>query len=62
MTITVDFTRELVGQLKELTKLDNDSDAVSQAAREFVRLRRLPEQDICGTVDFDETWLSQRDA
>jgi hypothetical protein len=63
MTITIELTRELVDQLKKLTKLDNDPDAVSQAAHDYVRLRRLRElKDICGKVDFDETSSSERDA
>ena len=43
MTIPVELNSDELRQLKELTKLDNDAAAVGQAARDYLRLRRLRE-------------------
>jgi hypothetical protein len=57
MTIPVELNSDELRQLKELTKLDNDAAAVGQAARDYLRLRRLRElKGVSGKVDFDETW------
>jgi hypothetical protein len=57
MTIPVELNPDEIRQLKELTKADNDAAAVSRAARDYLRLRRLRElKSISGKVDFDENW------
>ncbi|MEX2139742.1 MAG: hypothetical protein WD894_10810 [Pirellulales bacterium] len=57
MTIPVELNSEEIRQLKELTKLDNEAAAVSQAARDYVRLRRLRElKSVSGKVDFEDNW------
>lgn len=55
MTISIELSAEEVEQLKELTRQDNDADAVTQAAREYLRLRRLRElKAVSGKMDFEE--------
>ncbi|MCH8042709.1 MAG: hypothetical protein IID44_03220 [Planctomycetes bacterium] len=57
MTIPVDLSPEEVEQIKQLTKLDSDADAVRQAARDYLRLRKLQElKAASGKVDFEENW------
>jgi hypothetical protein len=46
-----------IAALKELTKLENDAEAVIKAAREFLRLSRLRElKAVSGKVEFDANW------
>lgn len=57
MTISVDLSPEEIEQLKEITKLTDDAEAVGQAARDYLRLRRLRElKAVSGKVEFDENW------
>jgi len=57
MSINVDLTVEEVAALRQVTKLQNDAEAVSKAAREFLRLARLRElKSISGKVEFDTNW------
>ncbi len=57
MSITVELTPQEIAALKQATKRDNDADAVTQAAREFLRLSRLRElKAVSGKVEFDENW------
>ena len=57
MSINIEMTPQEIAALKQLTKLDNDAEAVTQAAREFIRLRRLRElKAISGQVEFDANW------
>lgn len=57
MSITIDLTAQEVAALKQLTKLQDDAEAVAKAAREFLRLNRLRElKTISGKVDFEENW------
>ena len=57
MSITVTLTSEELSQLKQITRLDSDSEAVSRAAREFLRLVRLRQlKSVSGQVDYDENW------
>ena len=57
MSITIEMTPQEIAALKQVTKLDNDADAVLQAAREFLRLSRLRElKAVSGKVEFDPNW------
>ena len=57
MSITIELTAQEIAALKQVTKLDNDADAVRQAAREFLRLSRLRElKAVSGKVAFDADW------
>lgn len=57
MSITIDMPAQEVAALKELTKLENDAEAVLKAAREFLRLSRLRElKAASGKVEFDVNW------
>jgi hypothetical protein len=57
MSITVTLSSEEVAQIRQITQLDSDSEAVSRAAREFLRLTRLRQlKSVSGQVEFDENW------
>jgi hypothetical protein len=57
MSVAVNLTSDEIAQIRQLTKLDDDSQAVSRAAREFLRLCRLRElKAVSGKVDFDDNW------
>jgi hypothetical protein len=57
MSVTVDLTTQEIDELKQVTKLQDDSDAVTKAAREFLRLTRLRElKAVSGKVDFSLDW------
>ncbi len=57
MSINIDLTAQEIAALKQATKLDNDAEAVAQAVREFLRLRRLRElKTASGKVEFKDNW------
>lgn len=57
MSITIDLTAQEVAALKQITKLEDDAEAVVKAAREFLRLRRLCElKTVSGKVEFEVNW------
>lgn len=57
MSITIDLPAQEVAAIKQLTRLDNDAEAIMQAAREYVRLSRLRElKAASGKVEFDSNW------
>jgi hypothetical protein len=57
MSVAVNLTVDEIAQIKQLTKLEDDSQAVSKAAREFLRHARLRElKTVTGKVDFRENW------
>jgi hypothetical protein len=57
VSITIDLTAQEVAALKQFTKRENDAEAVAQAAREFLRLRRLRElKTVSGKVEFEANW------
>ena len=54
MSITIELPAQELAALKQLTKLDNDAEAVIKAAREFLRLSRLRElKTVSGKVEFE---------
>jgi Arc/MetJ family transcription regulator len=57
MAITVTLSSEELAQIKQITQLDSDSEAVGRAAREFLRLWQLRQlQAVSGHVEFDDHW------
>jgi hypothetical protein len=57
MSITIDLTAQEIAALKEITRLDNEAEAVLRAAREFLRLNRLRElKAVSGKVEFENNW------
>jgi len=57
MSIMIEMPAQEIAALKQLTHLDNDADAIIQAAREFLRLSRLRElKGASGRVEFETKW------
>lgn len=55
MSVTFDLSADEVAQIKYLTETDNDAAAVSKAAREFLRNRKLRElKAASGKVDYQD--------
>ena len=57
MSITVTLSNEELAEIKQITQLDSDSEAVSRAAQEFLRLFRLRQlKSVSGQVEYEENW------
>jgi hypothetical protein len=57
VSITIDLTAQEVAALKQITKVENDAEAVATAAREFLRVSRLRElKAASGKVEFEANW------
>ena len=57
MSVTLDLTQEEIAQIKDITKQADDAQAVSLAAREFLRRTRLQElKQASGNVDYTNNW------
>lgn len=57
MSIIIDLPAQELAALKQLTKLDDDAEAVVRAAREFLRLSRLRElKSVSGKVELEDNW------
>lgn len=57
MSIHVELTAQEIAALKQATKIENDAEAVTKAAREFLRLNRLRElKVVSGKVEFETNW------
>ncbi len=55
MSVTVNLSAEEVAQIKRFTDLENESEAVTKAAREFLRVVQLRElKAASGNVDYEE--------
>lgn len=62
MSINIEMPAQDIAALKQITKVDNAADAVIQAAREFLRLRRLRElKAVSGKVDVEDNWHELED-
>ena len=62
MSITIEMTAQEIAGLKQITKLDNEAEAVLKAAREFLRLGRLRElKAVSGKVEFEANWQELED-
>ena len=54
VTINIELAAHEITGLKQITKLENDAEAVVKAAREFLRLARLRElKAVSGKFEFD---------
>lgn len=59
MGVTVALSTDELAQVKQLTQIDSDSEAVEQAVREFLRLTQLRQlQSVSGYVEYDADWTS----
>jgi Arc/MetJ family transcription regulator len=57
VSISIDLTAQEIAALKQVTRLENDAEAVAKAAREFLRLSRLRElKAASGNVEFEANW------
>ena len=57
MSMDIELTSQEIANLKQITKLQNDAEAVTKAAREYLRLSKLRElKAVSGKVDFDVNW------
>jgi hypothetical protein len=55
MSVTIDLSADKLAQIKHLTGLDNDSEAATNAVREFLRVRQLRElKAASGKVDYED--------
>ena len=62
MRITIEMPDQEITEIKHLTQLDNDAEAIIQAAREYLRLSRLRElKAASGKVEFDANWQELED-
>ena len=57
MSVTIDMPAKEMAVIKKSTCLDDDAEAIMQAAREFVRLVAVRElKASAGKVDFESNW------
>lgn len=57
MSIELELTPQEIAALRQATKLENDGQAVTKAAREYLRLTRLRElKAVSGRVDYEDNW------
>ena len=55
MSLTVNLSPDELSQIKRLTELEDESDAVTKAAREFLRVAQLRElKAVSGKVDYQD--------
>jgi hypothetical protein len=55
MSVTVNLSSDEVAQIKRFTDLENENEAVTKAAREFLRVTQLRElRTASGNVDYQE--------
>jgi len=54
------MTAQEIATLKQITRTDNDTEAITRAVRDFLRLNGLRElKAVSGKVDFEATWKVQ---
>jgi hypothetical protein len=62
MKVTIEMPAEEIAAIRRSTRLEDDAQATVQAAREFVRLRKLHElKSASGKVEFDSQWRQLED-
>ncbi len=55
MSVTVNLSLDEVAQIQRFTELENESEAVTKAAREFLRVMQLRElKAASGNVDYQD--------
>jgi hypothetical protein len=53
MSVTINLSSDEVDQIKRFTQLQNETEAVAKAAREFLRMTQLRElKAVSGKVDY----------
>jgi hypothetical protein len=53
MSVTINLSSDEVDQIKRFTELQNETEAVARAAREFLRMTQLRElKAVSGKVDY----------
>ena len=62
MSVTIEMSAPEIAALRQLTRLENDAEAIAQAAREFLRLGRLRElKAVSGKLEFEPNWQELED-
>ena len=57
MSVGVKLTNDEMTQLRHVTRKDDDAEAISMAAREYLRLAGLRElKSVSGKVEFKDNW------
>ncbi len=57
MSVTIELPAQEMAAIKQLTRLDDDAEAIVKAAREFLRLTSLRElKAASGKVAFEANW------
>jgi hypothetical protein len=57
MSINIELSAQEIAALKQFTKLEDDAEAITKAAREFLRLSRLRElKAVSGKVEWESNW------
>lgn len=57
MSISIELTAQEIIALRKATNIENDSEAIAKAAREFLRLSRLRElKTVSGKVEWEDNW------
>lgn len=55
MSVTINLSSDELAQIKRFTEIDNENDAVTKAAREFLRVAHLRElKAMSGKVDYQD--------
>jgi Arc/MetJ family transcription regulator len=55
MSVTINLSSDELAQIKRLTELENENEAVTKAAREFLRVAQLRElKAASGKVDYQD--------
>ncbi len=57
MGITVTLSTDEIAEIRKLTQVDSDSEAVGRAVREFLRISQLRQlKSVSGRVEYEENW------
>ncbi len=57
MNLGINLSNEEISQLRKITAVEDDAEAVSKAARNYLRIVRLRElKAVSGTVQYDDDW------
>jgi hypothetical protein len=57
MSINIELTAQEVTALKQVTRIQDDAEAVTKAAREYLRIAGLQElKGVSGKVEFEANW------
>ena len=57
MNLGINLSNEEISQLRHITAAQDDAEAVSMAARDYLRIVRLRElKAVSGKVEYDDNW------